>query len=109
MRDRVHATLRWLHVYISMASFLAVLFFAVTGITLNHPERTLGANETLEEQSGELPPGWRIGEDADWLQVAEHFRAEHGVRGWVADFRLEVHPRASTTDSHASTLACSSA
>ena len=38
LKGRVYATVRWLHVYISMLSFLAILFFAVTGITLNHPE-----------------------------------------------------------------------
>ena len=89
LRGRIYATLRWLHVYISMLSFLAILFFAITGITLNHPEWTLGATETLEERTGELPPAWLSGDDADWLRVAEHFRSEHGVRGAVADYRVD--------------------
>lgn len=29
---------RWLHIYLSLFCFLVVLFFAVTGITLNHAE-----------------------------------------------------------------------
>ena len=29
---------RWLHIYGSMASFAVVLFFAVTGLTLNHQD-----------------------------------------------------------------------
>lgn len=89
LKGRVYATVRWLHVYISMLSFLAILFFAVTGITLNHPEWTFGAGETLIEQTGELPPAWVGGGDADWLRVAEHFRSEHGVRGGVADYRVD--------------------
>ncbi|MBU3745118.1 MAG: peptidase [Sediminibacterium sp.] len=30
--------MRFLHIYVSMISFFLVLFFAVTGITLNHPD-----------------------------------------------------------------------
>lgn len=30
--------MRWLHIYVSMISFFLVLFFAITGITLNHPD-----------------------------------------------------------------------
>ena len=30
--------MRWLHVYLSMISLAVVLFFSVTGITLNHPD-----------------------------------------------------------------------
>ena len=29
--------MRWLHIYLSMFGLAAVLFFSVTGITLNHP------------------------------------------------------------------------
>ena len=39
---QLYSVLRWLHVYVSMLSFRAILFFAITGITLNHPEWTLG-------------------------------------------------------------------
>lgn len=89
LKGRIYATLRWLHVYISMLSFLAILFFAITGVTLNHPEWTLGAAETLEEQTGELSPLWLSGDEEEWLRVAEHFRSEHGVRGAVADYRVD--------------------
>ena len=37
LRRIASATLRWLHVYLSMVSFAVLLFFAVTGFTLNHP------------------------------------------------------------------------
>ena len=29
---------RWLHIYLSLISFGAILFFSVTGLTLNHPD-----------------------------------------------------------------------
>jgi hypothetical protein len=38
LRLRIHSALRWLHIYTSMVSLVAVLFFALTGVTLNHPD-----------------------------------------------------------------------
>src|SRR5262245_16849570 len=31
------AAVRWLHIYVSLLGFTALIFFAVTGVTLNHP------------------------------------------------------------------------
>lgn len=36
--SRVAAAFRWLHIYLSMFGFTAILLFSITGITLNHPE-----------------------------------------------------------------------
>lgn len=88
-RLRVHAWLRWLHIYISMFTLLVVLFFALTGITLNHPEWSFGMEQTTTDVAGTLPEGWRQGETVDWLRVAEHLRAEHGVRGTPQDYRID--------------------
>jgi hypothetical protein len=87
LRLRVHGALRWLHVYTSMASLLAVLFFAATGVTLNHPDWL--AHETTREVEGRLPSGWKTAAGVDWLVVAEHLRATQGVRGTVADRRAD--------------------
>lgn len=83
LRLRVHTVLRWLHIYSSMVSLLVVLFFAATGVTLNHPDWL--ATERTEEVSGALPSTWKTAKGIDWLVVAEHLRATHGVRGTVAD------------------------
>ena len=37
--------MRWLHIYSSMFGLVAILFFSVTGILLNHPSWTLGSGE----------------------------------------------------------------
>jgi uncharacterized protein len=89
LRLRVHAWLRWLHIYISMFTLLVVLFFAVTGITLNHPTWVLGGSESAVDVSGTLPAGWKQGEEVDWLRVVEFLRAEHGVRGRLGDYRVD--------------------
>jgi hypothetical protein len=86
-RLRVHGALRWLHVYISMVSMLAVLFFAVTGVTLNHPDWLPG--ERSADVKGTMPPTWKTAAGVDWLVVAEHLRSAHGVRGPVAGRRAD--------------------
>ena len=83
LRLRVHTVLRWLHIYSSMVSLLVVLFFAATGVTLNHPDWLAG--ERTEEVSGTLPSTWKTAKGIDWLVVAEHLRAKYGVHGTVAD------------------------
>ncbi len=35
---RTAAVMRWLHIYVSLFGLAAVLFFSVTGLTLNHPD-----------------------------------------------------------------------
>lgn len=85
LRLRVHTVLRWLHIYTSMVSLLVVLFFAATGVTLNHPDWL--ATERTEETSGTLPAAWKSAKGIDWLVVAEHLRAKNGVHGTVADRR----------------------
>jgi len=85
MRLRVHSALRWLHIYTSMVSLLVVLFFAGTGVTLNHPDWLAG--ERTEELTGTLPAAWKTAKGIDWLVVAEHLRTAHGVHGTVSDRR----------------------
>ncbi|MFC4427576.1 PepSY-associated TM helix domain-containing protein [Deinococcus navajonensis] len=81
--------LRWLHTYTSMISLLVVLFFALTGITLNHPDWVFGTGETTREVNGTLPAGWIQGETVNWLNVAEDLREQQGLRGRAGDTRLD--------------------
>jgi hypothetical protein len=70
-----------------MSALLLVLFFGATGITLNHPEWTLGFETTTSHVSGTLPPGSvsATGEP-EFLAISEHIRAEQNVRGTVTEF-----------------------
>ncbi|RYX82181.1 peptidase [bacterium] len=79
--------MRWLHIYISMFSLLAILFFSLTGITLNHPDWAFTNAESKRESKGQLPQGWKAkdGKTIDWLTVGEYLRAHDGVRGSVTD------------------------
>lgn len=84
---RFHMLLRWLHVYTSMISLLVVLFFSLTGITLNHPDWVFGNTRTQQTVKGTLPQGWVSGGQVDWLKVAEYLRSHDGVRGSLGDHR----------------------
>jgi hypothetical protein len=97
----------WLHIYVSMFGLAVVLFFSVTGITLNHPDWFFEQAERSVDSEGGLDPKWlRLDVPAPApapsttraddpsrqvakLEVVEHLRKEHGVRGALADFRVD--------------------
>jgi uncharacterized protein len=86
---RTYKVMRWLHVYISMFSLLIILFFALTGITLNHPTWTFGQSERKATQTGTMPAAWQNDGTVDWLLVSEYLKAQHGVKGAPHDYRAE--------------------
>ncbi len=47
---RALSVARTLHIYVSMALLLLMLFFAFTGITLNHPD-WFGASNAIREET----------------------------------------------------------
>jgi hypothetical protein len=89
-RFRLHHSLRWLHTYLSMFSLMVILFFALTGITLNHPEWTFGLKESTRTVKGHLPAAALAGGRVDWLRVVEQLRAEHHLRGQAQDTRVDA-------------------
>lgn len=87
---RMASLSRWLHIYLSMASFAILLFFAVTGLTLNHAER-FSASPRVTQIKGKVEIKWIKAEDAavDRLAIVEQLRQAHGVKGALSDFRLD--------------------
>lgn len=75
-----------------------ILFFSVTGLTLNHPDWFF--EESLTQHSGQIDAAWLNSEASppeDWdeydfshqvqrLEVSEFLREQHGLRGTVTDF-----------------------
>jgi hypothetical protein len=61
---RMFSFCRWLHIYISCALFLLLLFFCITGVTLNHPEWT-GSTQT-EIQQIALPNAVIFDDDGEY-------------------------------------------
>lgn len=89
-RRRTASLARWLHIYLSMASFAILFFFAVTGLTLNHTDWFNG-QERVIQLKGKVETTWVKAEDAavDKLSVVEHLRQAHSIKGALGDFRLD--------------------
>ena len=81
---------RWLHIYGSMFSFVVVLFFSATGITLNHPD-WLAAAEQRTRYAGYIDTAWLAEPETPdaRLRIVERLRAAHGITGAVSDFRID--------------------
>ncbi len=81
---------RWVHIYLSMFSFTALLFFAVTGITLNHTNWIEG-QQKVEQVKGDLSLPWvhpdssRVNE----LMVVEFLRSAHQVKAPLSGFSTD--------------------
>lgn len=98
---RWNGLIRWLHLYVSMIGFASMIFFAFTGITLNHPTwfgGETGRNSTLK---GNLETrllqqattnASQDGDEGgvDRLEVAETLRSQHHLRGRVSEFRVDA-------------------
>ena len=106
---RFNSFVRWTHVYVSMGGFLAMIFFAFTGITLNHPTWFGGESETSSTLKANMPLAWvafdepdgdNVSETSsaeaqslepglDQLKIAEYLRDKHHLRGMVKEFRID--------------------
>src|SRR6202022_3902908 len=82
---------RWLHTYLSMLSFAILLFFAATGLTLNHAE-WFGGLRNLARNQGMLAAAWLKTPDpksAAQDKIVEYLRRVHGIKGAVSDFHVD--------------------
>lgn len=86
LRTQIYKVARWLHVYMSTAILLLILFFSLTGFLLNHPDWVFGSEPVVQDITGTLPVGWQQDGQVDWLNIAEYMRTEHNVHGQVANY-----------------------
>ena len=86
-RKRIVTWARWLHIYLSMASFAILLFFAVTGLTLNHQEWFAKQQRTVTFK-GSVDRAW-IGADVAKLEIVEYLRRTHQIKAALSDFRID--------------------
>ena len=90
--------MRLIHSYSSMLVLVLLLFFAITGITLNHPELIYSAaGKQSVQRSITLPAALQLAElphnAAEQAQIAEQFRNwlsdEHQVKASVFSYLFE--------------------
>src|SRR5882724_4072347 len=84
---RVARISRWLHIYLSMVSFTIVLFFAITGLTLNHADK-FGDQLHTSQEKGQLNTAWVKTPDTAKiarLEIVEYLRTAHHIKGAMSD------------------------
>jgi len=96
---RLAKLMRWLHIYLSMFSLAVVLFFSVTGITLNHPDWFFAGAERREQAEGQINLEWLNGgraveggdsaSEVSKLAIVEHLRNTYRIHGALAEFRVD--------------------
>ncbi len=82
---------RWLHIYLSMISFVVVLFFSITGLTLNHAGWFEG-KEIEQKYTGSVPIAWVNVTDTTQikkLEIVELLRKNYSIKGYVSDFLIQ--------------------
>ncbi|HEU5022992.1 MAG TPA: PepSY-associated TM helix domain-containing protein [Bryobacteraceae bacterium] len=79
---------RWLHTYLSMVSFAILLFFAITGITLNHQTALTGQGKTTRF-AGSFDAAWMRSPDAHKGDLISSLRARNHIRAALSDFRVD--------------------
>lgn len=72
-----------------MTSLLLVLFFSITGITLNHPSWTFGQSPVTTTSTGFLPEQAVRSGQVDFLAVSEYLRSQRNVSGEVTDYSAQ--------------------
>jgi len=74
-----------------MASFSILLFFALTGITLNHQDK-LNGEPKVTRWSGRVDESWvrpPAGQEVDRTRIAAALRSAHRIKGSLSDFRVD--------------------
>ena len=74
-----------------MVSFSILLFFAVTGITLNH-QSALNGEPKAVRFTGQLDAAWvnpPAGREVARLEIVEALRNAHGIKAALTDFRVD--------------------
>lgn len=82
---------RWLHIYVSMISFIIVLFFSATGLTLNHADFFTGEPK-VKNVTGNIDKAWVEGTDTNTikkLEIVEFLRKVHHITAGLSEFRIE--------------------
>src|SRR5476651_253632 len=90
-KKRTAAFSRWLHIYLSMVSFVIILFFAVTGLTLNHADWFDG-KEQVEKFTGQVQLKWVKVKDTAAIakfEIVELLKHKHNIKGDVSDFIID--------------------
>jgi hypothetical protein len=83
---RFSGVMRTIHIYVTMFAFLLMMFFAVTGVVLNH-EDWIAGQLVRRDTSAVLP--MTLMKEPDKLMIVERLRADFGAIGAVSTFDVD--------------------
>jgi uncharacterized protein len=84
--QRFAGVVRTIHIYLTMFAFLLMMFFAITGVVLNHEDWIAGQTTTRDTTGTMALP---IVQVPDELMVVEHLRSDFGAIGAVSTFDID--------------------
>jgi hypothetical protein len=84
MNRTLLAATRTIHIYLTMAALGLMLFFAVTGFTVNHEDWFGATTPRTRNVSGTTPV--EMVKAQDKLRIVEHLRSQMGISGAMTDF-----------------------
>ncbi|MDX2031587.1 MAG: PepSY-associated TM helix domain-containing protein [Blastocatellia bacterium] len=90
-RRQTASLMRWLHIYLSMVSFAILFFFAITGLTLNHPDWFANRARTTQLKGTLAPNPAKPGpvETVDQPALVASLRRAHGLQGTPGEIRVD--------------------
>jgi hypothetical protein len=86
-KKRIVTWARWSHIYLSMVSFAILLFFAATGLTLNHQDWFANQQRTVVYK-GSMDRAW-LAHDVAQLRIVEQLRQAHGIKAALGELRVD--------------------
>ena len=86
---RVARVARALHIYLTMLAFLMMMFFAITGLVLNHEDWFTQGAGSQREVHGTIAVASLAGPDR--LAVVEALRSSFGAVGAVSTFDVDTN------------------
>jgi len=86
-KKRIITWARWSHIYLSMVSFAILLFFAVTGLMLNHQDWFANQQRTVVSK-GTMDRAW-LGKDVAQLRIVEQLRQAHAIKAALGDLQID--------------------
>jgi hypothetical protein len=81
---RLLSLCRTLHVYLTMLGLGVMLFFGITGFTVNHEDWFGATRPVVSDSSGQTPV--ELLAKGDGLRIVEHLRSTFHVAGAMTDF-----------------------
>lgn len=93
LKQRLQTLIRLMHIYASLIGLMTVLFFGVTGLTLNHPQWFDTGYQAVREDVGTIEKTLISGDAAETkkLEIVEFLRSKHGIHAALKDFHVDEY------------------